>query len=605
MGIKVIKSVFELRDNFSTKLNSISKNSNKSLKDMKKEFNSLRNSMNKIKATAKKVFSSIKKYALIGITAIGAGTIAFLKKSNEAFNLQEEQFTKLRSVMANTKGVTKEQVEGLIEYADALEATGVIGNEVIIAGTQQISTYQLQADTLKKLMPGLSDLIAQQKGINATTQDAVGYGNLIGKVMMGQTSALSRAGINFTKAQEKILKFGTESEKAATLAEVLKQNVGGVNKALAETPQGQMAQINNAIDEVAKKLGSKVQPIINKVLKKLIENLPKIEKSFDTLLDGIDKMVPAIADGLSTALEFVIELILKFAKFVNFVGENWNWIKPTLISLMGFAGVVKIIMGIVKLYTLYTKALALAKALDTAATVTSTGATVAKTATTTTSTLATIASTVATGFATVATTALSAAVWVLTTAFAVLSSPIILIIAALAALVGVGYLVYKNFDKIKSAVSSLWDSFKETTFVKTLISWFEKLKEFIVDLISKVKDFGSEIKNGIKNLPLIGRFFGNGQENNSSNPVPKNALGTTYFKGGLTSINERGGEIVRLPNGTEIIPHDVSVKKVNSNSNSNVNVTVNIQGNVLGNDEYANYLASEIVKKVTLVRGNI
>lgn len=40
-----------------------------------------------------------------------------------------------------------------------------------------------------------------------------------------------------------------------------------------------------------------------------------------------------------------------------------------------------------------------------------------------------------------------------------------------------------------------------------------------------------------------------------------NATGTDYFGGGLTWINEEGGEIVDLPRGTRIIPHDKSVEE--------------------------------------------
>ena len=39
------------------------------------------------------------------------------------------------------------------------------------------------------------------------------------------------------------------------------------------------------------------------------------------------------------------------------------------------------------------------------------------------------------------------------------------------------------------------------------------------------------------------------------------ATGTDYFGGGLTWINEEGGEIVDLPRGTRIIPHDKSVEE--------------------------------------------
>ncbi|MCJ8138436.1 phage tail tape measure protein [Falsirhodobacter halotolerans] len=47
----------------------------------------------------------------------------------------------------------------------------------------------------------------------------------------------------------------------------------------------------------------------------------------------------------------------------------------------------------------------------------------------------------------------------------------------------------------------------------------------------------------------IGGFFGG---------IGANANGTNNWRGGLTWVNERGGELMNLPNGTQIIPHDVS-----------------------------------------------
>jgi len=42
-------------------------------------------------------------------------------------------------------------------------------------------------------------------------------------------------------------------------------------------------------------------------------------------------------------------------------------------------------------------------------------------------------------------------------------------------------------------------------------------------------------------------------------PIGANANGTNNWRGGLTRVNERGGEIMNLPGGTQIIPHDVSM----------------------------------------------
>ena len=45
-----------------------------------------------------------------------------------------------------------------------------------------------------------------------------------------------------------------------------------------------------------------------------------------------------------------------------------------------------------------------------------------------------------------------------------------------------------------------------------------------------------------------------------------NATGTPYFGGGLTKINEHGGEIINLPTGAQIIPSDKSAQMVRENA---------------------------------------
>lgn len=49
--------------------------------------------------------------------------------------------------------------------------------------------------------------------------------------------------------------------------------------------------------------------------------------------------------------------------------------------------------------------------------------------------------------------------------------------------------------------------------------------------------------------------------------LPGNANGTDYWRGGPTRINEQGGEVIDLPRGTRIIPHDVSMRMATANNN--------------------------------------
>ncbi len=57
-------------------------------------------------------------------------------------------------------------------------------------------------------------------------------------------------------------------------------------------------------------------------------------------------------------------------------------------------------------------------------------------------------------------------------------------------------------------------------------------------------------------------------EKSSEKPNKSNATGTSYFGGGLTEINEHGGEVINLPTGAQIIPSDKSAQMVKENAKS-------------------------------------
>ncbi len=84
---------------------------------------------------------------------------------------------------------------------------------------------------------------------------------------------------------------------------------------------------------------------------------------------------------------------------------------------------------------------------------------------------------------------------------------------------------------------------------------FNWVKEKVSGVFDWFGDKIGGIVDGIKSIPdKIKGFFGFGDTGG-------HATGTPYFKGGPTRINEGGrGEIVDLPNGTRIIPHDVAKK---------------------------------------------
>lgn len=256
----------------------------------------------------------------------------------------------------------------------------------------------------------------------------------------------------------------------------------------------------------------------------------------------------------------------------------------------------------------------------------------------------------ATGTATVAQTGLNAAM---------AANPIGAVILAIEALIAVGVLLYKNWDTIKAGAQSLWNKFKDVSIrIGTAFSGaFNKVKNAAKTALEWVGDKLSWLNNKIESIPILGSLYkgakgvlgdaiewvDNATTGNRSGtstgttktttrskttttagpvktttsttttvpkPTPSSLLslpglgkatGTPYWRGGYTRVNERGGEIMNLPSGTQIIPHDVSVKAAGGRS---VTVNVTIQGNVIGNREYTEQVGEYVGRKVLAALGN-
>lgn len=207
-----------------------------------------------------------------------------------------------------------------------------------------------------------------------------------------------------------------------------------------------------------------------------------------------------------------------------------------------------------------------------------------------------VASAVASGVATGATAALTAAQWALNAAF--VATPIGWIVLGLAAVVAAGVALYKNWDTVKAKAGEVWNSIK-TAFGgirDSITGAFSAAKE-------KVAGFFSWLNQKIESVPILGSIYKGGKSAVSwiADRLDGNAMGTPYWRGGYTRVNERGGEIMNLPSGTQIIPHDVSVKAAGGRS---VTVNVTIQGNVIGNREYTEQVGAYVGRKVLAALGN-
>lgn len=234
-----------------------------------KQANKAKTSMSGMQASVSKSCSRMtvavagmnKVFATLGATISVAAIVAAGKAAKTAFDEQTEASAKLAQVMRNTMGARSDEVKSIEDLIDAQERLGVVKGDVQTEAAQELATYLTLSDSLKTLIPVMNDMVAQQYGIGASAESAVSIATMMGKVMNGQTSALSRYGYSFTAAQEAVLKYGNEAERAATLAAVVEESVGGMNAALAATPNGRLQQVSNTLGKIQESFGQAVSNI--------------------------------------------------------------------------------------------------------------------------------------------------------------------------------------------------------------------------------------------------------------------------------------------------------------------------------------------------------
>lgn len=266
---------------------------------------------NKIKSAGRTITTTVSVYGMAGIYA-GSKLIEMSEKQAQA-----EQ--KLAEIYKSRMGVGKQAVASTLQLASAQQKAGVVGDEVQIAAAQQLATYAKYPSTVNTMLPALNNLLVQQKGLNGTQEDATALANLFGKAMMGQTGALKRAGISFTEAQEQVLKYGTEEEKAAMIAEVVQQNVGNMNAEFAKTDAGKIQQAKNELGDMGEEIGAVLLPAVADLVSWLQANLlPKLQTLITFLQQHPAIAKFALAFALITAALGPVLMIV--GSFISMIG---------------------------------------------------------------------------------------------------------------------------------------------------------------------------------------------------------------------------------------------------------------------------------------------
>ena len=304
-------------------------------------FQSLEDNVEK----SKKGFLGLENVSLSTFTNIAAGVFSVSKlmetytKSIEAANYQRTQEIKLESIMRQ-KGFREEQIEGMKRYASELQEIGVIGDEVTLAGIQQLAAYNMSEETMKRLIPVMQDMIVKNKGIEASGEDAVDAAKKLVKSLEGETGELEEIGIFLNEHQKNILETGNEEERLGVIIEGVNKSIGEQNKAFAATPEGKIVQVQNRIGDVYENIGFKLRKSRVEWYSFLGENLDSVEEFIMSTLDYFEKMGGAVKNTAQSIYGAFLDMPPDVRNIIALIGGF------IAISAFPVAGVVAVITDI-------------------------------------------------------------------------------------------------------------------------------------------------------------------------------------------------------------------------------------------------------------------
>lgn len=168
MANKNINVLLTLKDKFTKPLKGTTAEVKKQQKQIKAASNVIngwaKNANSKFKSVCGTVGKVGAAFLTLGGAISAAGIKAWSEEAMTAAQAQVEAETKLEAVLGNVKsiaeggtGAIQAAKKNLMGVASGLQQVGVIGDEVTLAGMQQLATFQLSDKAIATLSTGMTD----------------------------------------------------------------------------------------------------------------------------------------------------------------------------------------------------------------------------------------------------------------------------------------------------------------------------------------------------------------------------------------------------------------------------------------------------------------
>ena len=228
---------------------------------------------------AQKAAKAFKVGLMAAGAALGAVT-AIMKKSLEAYAVQERAEAQLTAALKSTghaAGLTADEIK---KFAAQRQGVTEFGDEATIAASSVLLSFtNIREGAFKPTMIAVQDLAAR---MGTDLQSATVQ---LGKALndpVANLSALSKSGIQFSKDQKKMIFSLVETgdllgAQKLILGELSTQ-FGGSATAAAQTYAGKMTQLSNKFGDLQESLGEKLVPELSLIVNFLSEAIDEAER---------------------------------------------------------------------------------------------------------------------------------------------------------------------------------------------------------------------------------------------------------------------------------------------------------------------------------------
>jgi hypothetical protein len=264
-----------------------------------------------LQATAKKTAGSVSllKLAFTGLFATFASFAAgkiFGQIFGTASQEAQEAHQRTRSLMVSLnqmteirkrgKGAAKEELARIYEHNKALEAQGVIQQDLLDDMSVIMARAHIPSASIQKATDKLADVLVATVGPSATQEDAQALAGAFRKaVSSGKVMALQNQGVDITKEQAAAFKLVVgPAARYAKLMEILGENYKNVNHEAQSTDEGKIALFRNKVKALSQEIGEKMLPAQAEMAEAWSAALPEI--------------APLLIDGVKLLLKLMIKL---------------------------------------------------------------------------------------------------------------------------------------------------------------------------------------------------------------------------------------------------------------------------------------------------------